>query len=242
MAYRMWKKTASEAGVQLIAATIDTDKNNSMNSVVDSVLGALNDNSCLDKPLAIFGHSLGGIVGYEIARKLQALDCPPFLLMVSSVKSPEALTQHNVSDAPKRSLMSKEQLFDNIVSTGGLKKGVDPGFLKHSLGKMQKDFAIFDNYKLNDLLHYRLECPIVTFGGVQDEVGTFETMAPWQHYSESTHGDHLMPSHHSFADGDHMYFESAQYQEAVPQLVFDEIHSRISDRRPRAFSVVDGFI
>ncbi|MBC3949246.1 hypothetical protein H8S59_05640 [Pseudomonas sp. DOAB1069] len=42
------------------------------------------------QPYALFGHSLGGLLGYELAYGLLALDVPPLCLFASATAGPAA--------------------------------------------------------------------------------------------------------------------------------------------------------
>jgi medium-chain acyl-[acyl-carrier-protein] hydrolase len=55
-----------------------------INNLIDEICDVLV--SCTDRPFAIFGHSLGGILAYEVAKKLLI---PPQHLFISGADAPE---------------------------------------------------------------------------------------------------------------------------------------------------------
>jgi len=250
--YRKWKPWAKQNNIELLSAEIKQpekdpstpeEANKVIGDIVEDIYVSLKEFGRLDRPLAIWGHSLGGIVAYELSRRLESVGCEPIVLMVSSVFAPLALSERNSgSDDCKRSLLTDRELMDNVIATGGLPKGVDESFLELKLPKLRSDLVLFDNYSINTITYTRLKCPIVTFGGADDEAGTAKTMVEWQHYSERDLGARVMDCHHSFARGNHFYFQMTDYKDNVLSLILDEVHRHLDLRRPRSVTVIDGFI
>lgn len=245
--FRRWKDIARRNNVELLSADLPESLGNkgeisSTEAAVEMLYKALKSNKFLDRPLAIWGHSLGGIIGYELTRKLQSISKTPYLLMVSSVRAPATLSSLNADKTVmKRSDMTDEDLMRSIVSHGGLPAGVDRDFLRLSLPRIRRDFKIFDTYNYNDLFAWRLNCPIVTFGGSDDSAGEEDIMREWSSYSCAE--DEGETKHHAFKDGHHFYFQMEQYSNVVPSIVLDEINARLpASRRERVLSHVDGFV
>src|SRR2546427_5480233 len=58
--------------------------------LVDALVPALRGE--LDRPYALFGHSMGGLIAFETARRLRALGAPlPQRLCVAAVSAPQVL-------------------------------------------------------------------------------------------------------------------------------------------------------
>jgi surfactin synthase thioesterase subunit len=103
-------------------------------SVADSTLHSTDslssDHLILDgnqASLSLFGHNLGGIIAFEVARELEkatrvALKSPPLhALLVSGCRPPLALTQFN-KDAKSRKFSSdaNKVLLDRMIELGGV--------------------------------------------------------------------------------------------------------------------------
>jgi pyochelin biosynthetic protein PchC len=61
----------------------------------------------IDRPLAIFGHSMGAALGYEVARRLAASGLDPPLLLVSGRRAPTAVRCERPHEAGERELLEE---------------------------------------------------------------------------------------------------------------------------------------
>src|SRR5262245_60437721 len=57
-----------------------------MGPLVDALTHEISQN--LDPPYAMFGHSMGGLISFEVARRLDQIGRSPVHLFVSGVKAP----------------------------------------------------------------------------------------------------------------------------------------------------------
>jgi medium-chain acyl-[acyl-carrier-protein] hydrolase len=72
-----------------------------------------------------FGHSLGGLIAYELALKLQSKNGLNLAhLFVSSANNPDFLTLKNQKCTKKFHLMSDATLFQEILDLGGVPAGI----------------------------------------------------------------------------------------------------------------------
>jgi medium-chain acyl-[acyl-carrier-protein] hydrolase len=152
-----------------------------------------------DKPLAIFGHSLGARLGFEVARWLRRQGAPaPVHLFASASKAP-----HVPRIGPKFSQMPEEGLIEKSRQLNGMPKLVlaNPELLRTVLPVIRADFAIAESYLYRE--EPPLNTPIDAFYGVADpEVGK-QHAADWRVHSSSEfsvkafNGDHffLQPCH-----------------------------------------------
>lgn len=130
----------------------------------------------LDRPYAFFGHSLGSILAYEVARRLSAgPGRGPELLVVSGRRAPRLPTE--------RRLFSTLPDEDFLAALGGL-GGTPPEVLGEAqllqmlLPTLRADFELNESYRT--LPGPRLRCPVAAYMGADDpEVGPGELLA-WQ--------------------------------------------------------------
>lgn len=134
----------------------------------------------LDKPFALFGHSLGGVVAYELAHWLAAASGPePALLMVSACPAPHRLPRERTFDLPP------EEFLARIEAIGGLPQQLRqaPELLERVLDVLRADLELMETYRY--LPREPLRCPIVGFHGIGDPRVSRDDMAGWDHYSSS---------------------------------------------------------
>lgn len=172
------------------------------------------------RPLSFFGHSLGGMVAFEVARRLQVRNPAIKLsqLVVSAIKSPQSLTQVNVVMAATKTAHHAEgddDVIRHIQSIGGLPPGLSDSFIKIKLPMIRSDFEAFEQYRFDDnVLAPRLTCSITAFGGAKDPVVSEADMLSWMlHTTAEFH-------HVAFQNGSHFYFgEEGCRREFLDQLL-----------------------
>lgn len=148
----------------------------------------------LEKPCALFGHSLGATICFEIARKLRAAyGVSPFLLMVSGRQAPHLRDR----DGPSYHL-DDAAFIERVQRLNGMPKEVmeSQELMDLLVPMLRADFQAVEAYE------YRpgppLECPIVAFGGRQDADITQEDIAAWGQYTTSNFGFQMYAGGHFF--------------------------------------------
>lgn len=153
----------------------------------------------LNKPFAFFGHSMGGIIGFELARRLRVEHgIEPTHLFISARRAPQLLEREpRLHDLPNEELL-KELKRLNGTSIELLENAE---LLELMLPLIRADFAVCDNY------HYLptapLRCPISVFGGLQDEDISREKLEAWRVQTNGPCRVHMLP-------GDHFFIHSQQ--------------------------------
>jgi medium-chain acyl-[acyl-carrier-protein] hydrolase len=152
-----------------------------------------------DSPrLAIFGHSMGALLGFELARELRRRELPrPELLVVSGRNAPGAgrkLELHQLSD---------RKLIDEVQRIyGGIPQAIldEPELLALTLPVLRADLTINETYVLGD--EPPLDVPIRAYAGLDDpHVGK----AGLERWAEFTSASFESAQH----EGDHFYLAPA---------------------------------
>jgi acyl transferase domain-containing protein/surfactin synthase thioesterase subunit len=147
----------------------------------------------LDIPFAFFGHSLGALISFELARELRRQDLPsPGILFISGSRAPQLPDL----DLPIHRL-PEPQFVETLRRLRGTPEEVlqNPALMKLLLPTLRADFAILETYLyVNDK---QLDCPICAFGGTEDTKVSQNDLAAW---SDQTHNFKLR----MFA-GDHFF-------------------------------------
>jgi surfactin synthase thioesterase subunit len=148
----------------------------------------------LDRPFVFFGHSMGALIAFEVARRLRR-DCAPEpeCLFVSGRPAPQLpdLEQHTY-DLPEAEFLGE------LRRLNGTPKEVleHPELLQLMLPIIRADFALCQNY------HYmpdaRLDYPIFAFGGVDDEEVSHEQILAWGDQTTASFSDQMFPGDHFF--------------------------------------------
>jgi medium-chain acyl-[acyl-carrier-protein] hydrolase len=149
----------------------------------------------LDHPFAFFGHSLGGLVCFELARRLRREGGPaPQCLFVSGSRAP-----HRRDPKPPIHHLPDPEFVDALRRLEGTPEAV----LQHAelmqlmMPILRSDFAVIETYRYAPALP--LDCPISAFGGTTDgEVGT-EEVAAWRDHTAGAFQLRLVPGNHFFS-------------------------------------------
>lgn len=125
------------------------------------------------RPITILGHSMGGLIAYELARLLRRRALPVRLLVVSATHPPqltEAVPQHPTDD---------EGLLEHLAGLEGTGVEVlrNPEVLSVVLPALKADYAAFDSYADDD--SGSLDVPVLALGGWDDPGVTPAALRGW---------------------------------------------------------------
>lgn len=147
----------------------------------------------LTVPFAFFGHSLGGLLGYELthrlrerhglaARRLLVASCPP---------------PHVPPKLPDVHLLPDEEFRAEIHRLGGTPEEVvtDDDLWEIVAPGIRADVQLA-NVHLADERRGVVHCPMTVFGGTDDELATPEELREWRRYARSTFDVHLVDGGH----------------------------------------------
>ena len=149
----------------------------------------------LDKPFIFFGHSLGGMVAFELTRKLRQQNLPqPQTLFISACSAPQLADPH----PPIHTLPDSEFL-------KALQKlnGIPTEIANHSelmellLLSLRADFEVVENYQYTSNEH-PLSCPIIAFGGQDDPRVSQEHLEGWASQTNTNFKTIYFPGDHFF--------------------------------------------
>ncbi len=147
-----------------------------------------------DHPYAIFGHSMGSLLAYLLARRIAEAALPlPKHLFCSGRASPSVPAAEILMPPPKHTLPSPA-FWAYIEGLGG----VPPEVKLHRELMEYFEPVLRADIKALECYQYRapqkpLGVPITVFYGIEDREITTESLMPWQ--QESTEGVTLCPLH-----------------------------------------------
>jgi medium-chain acyl-[acyl-carrier-protein] hydrolase len=129
----------------------------------------------LNKSFAFFGHSMGAIIAYEVARHLQEqYGMQLERLIVSGRRAPQIPS----NDPPTYNLPDAE-FVEELRRLNGTPEAVleHPELMQMMLGIIRADFTLTQTYKYTP--GPQLTCPVSVFGGLEDADVTREHLEAW---------------------------------------------------------------
>jgi amino acid adenylation domain-containing protein len=169
----------------------------------------------LDKPFAFFGHSLGALVGFELARQLRRQSgVQPVRLFVSADRAPQI--PHR--DRPIHALPEGEFLVELRRLNGIPGKVLEEAeLMQMMLPVLRADFAIYETYAY--ATEPPLNCPISTFGGLQDQRVSRGDLEAWRTQTSGSFSLRMFPGDHFFWNTTQPLLLQALFQELREELV-----------------------
>jgi medium-chain acyl-[acyl-carrier-protein] hydrolase len=163
----------------------------------------------LDRPFVFFGHSMGSLVAFELARKLRReRNLLPECLYVSARVAPSV----TLKDQPLSTLPEAE-FIEALARFNGSEKGVlqHTELMKLMLPTLRADFALHEDYRY--LEEPVLECPIVVFGGLQDLTTDNQGLNAWRYHTSSLFAQRMFAGDHFFINTQQSFFLKSFSQE-----------------------------
>jgi len=163
-----------------------------MDVLVERLLAAMRP--LLDRPFALFGHSLGSLVAFEISRQLAAAGGPvPQHLIVSGMGAP-----HVAPASPPIHGLPDREFIDAVRALNGTPPEVfaNEGLVECFLEFLRADFRLGETYRCDRI--FRLRHPITAFGGVHDESFRREDLEAWQQHTGARCVVRWLPGDHFF--------------------------------------------
>ena len=165
----------------------------------------------LNKPYAIFGHSLGAILAFEVTRCIRRFNYPlPKHLFLAGREGP------HIADEQQNYLLPDEKFFQVLREKEGTPEAIleNKDLMKLLLPAIRADFELAETYQCQQ--EPPLSCPITVLGGLQEET-TEEEFATWE---KETTGEFKL----NFLPGNH-FFIHTQY-EAIIDMISKVFYSR----------------
>ncbi len=168
----------------------------------------------LDKPFALFGHSMGGIIAFELTRELRRTSGrQPAHLFVSGCSAPHIHKEEEATfDLPEAEFIEK------VRSINGTPDEVfgHPELMQMMMPLLRADFELIETYAY--VPGEPLSCPITAFGGMGDEKVTREKLEAWREHSKAAFSLRMLPGGHFFVNAEQASIHRVLAQELFPHI------------------------
>lgn len=164
----------------------------------------------MNRPFAFFGHSMGSLICYELARALREEGGPtPVHMFLSAYSSPSTMRL----DRKLVREMSDEEFIDMLRGFNGTPAAVlnSPELLSIFVPILRADFSLEETYEFRP--DPPLECPFTVFGGLSDTAVREEDLRAWSALTSGPFALHML-------EGDHFFIHSSERFNA---LLSDEL-------------------
>ncbi len=174
----------------------------------------------LNRPWALFGHSLGAALGYQIAVHFEQQQNGPLAFFPSGRHAPV-----NRDPAPKRSHLSDTELLEAIRELNGSPPEVldNPELMALMLPIIRADFILSEAFREQsqaDLLH----CPIGVFGSTADPEVPHQQLTDWQQVAGSDFSLAVL-------DGDHFFLQQEDQFQQIRLRIVGKLTELLNDQR-----------
>jgi medium-chain acyl-[acyl-carrier-protein] hydrolase len=154
----------------------------------------------LDREYAIFGHSLGALIGFEVARRIRENNgITPIHLFASAQHAPQIPDpMPPIAMLPDvEFLAAVQERYDGIPQ----EILMEPEVLSLLLPMLRADFKILEDYSYHP--DRPLACGITALGGLKDSMTGPEAMSAWGLQTQGIFRLRMFP-------GDHFFVQSAE--------------------------------
>jgi len=148
----------------------------------------------LEKPFAFFGHSMGGLVSFELTHLLRKkFKLNPEHLYISGRRAPQL-----PPSKPPIHHLDKPEFINELNDLNGTPKAVleNAQLMELFLPVLRADFAAIENYVY--AAKPLLDCPITVLGGLQDDEISNEDLDAWREQTNAHFSMHMFPGDHFF--------------------------------------------
>lgn len=150
------------------------------------------------EPFALFGHSLGSLVAFEVARRVWINNgCSPVRLFVGARNAPHLFR------SPPTSVCSlgEDDFLRFVARLGGIPHEIweCPELRGIFVPILRADFTLHESYVFTD--ESPLDCPITVFGGLGDEFTSSSGLREWSRHTTNSFVLRMFQGDHFFITG-----------------------------------------
>jgi surfactin synthase thioesterase subunit len=172
-------------------------------------------------PFAFYGHSLGGVIAFELTRQLEAegLPVPEHVFIGASAPPHLGLIHPRVLHLPDAEFVDAVQERYQGIPAAVLN---EPELMELLLPVLKADFAAYENYEYPAAA--LVPCPLTVFAGQDDRGMRPELLQGWSRHASGPFAWYTVA-------GDHFFLATPESREFVLEtihgMILDKVQSRI---------------
>lgn len=208
-AFRSWSPFVEARGTSLISVQYPGRERRFNEPLADcphTLADAITDDivgyGCDHHKMVLFGHSFGAAISFEVARRLECIQKPPALLVVSGRPAPNALNQR-----PSVANLTDEQFLKCIIEYKGFPSELleNSEFMGIVLPILRADFQVSECFdRENRDLIAPISGPLLALGARSDPWLNKNTLEGWRDYTAGTFSSHWFEGGHFYIN-DHIH-------------------------------------
>jgi medium-chain acyl-[acyl-carrier-protein] hydrolase len=164
----------------------------SLPSLIEDVSDAIRP--LLDRPFAFFGHSMGALIAFELARQLRReRGAEPAHLFVSGRRA-----SHLTRTEPPTYNLPDDEFVKELARLNGTSREIleHPELMSLMIPPLRADFAVSQCYSY--VPEPPLSCPLTAFGGLGEKHLTREDIEAWREHTTGAFKVRMLPGDHFF--------------------------------------------
>ncbi|MET0493597.1 MAG: alpha/beta fold hydrolase [Actinoplanes sp.] len=143
-------------------------------------------------PIALFGHSMGAALGYELAARIRSAGLPaPVRLFASGRRAPSCHREETVHSLDDAGIVAELRRLGGAANVPG-----DPEMLRLALPAIRGDYRAIETYR--DRPGTVLDCPVTVFTGAADPVVDAAEAQRWDRHTTGPVTVQTYPGGHFF--------------------------------------------
>jgi surfactin synthase thioesterase subunit len=164
-----------------------------------------------DRPLAVFGHSMGASLAFELTARLEEAGAQPVMLFASGRRAPSRFQEEeNVHRGGDRALLSEMK---RLAGTDSRILG-DDEMLQMILPALRNDYRAAESYRPDR--YQRVKTPVTALTGDADPKAALDSVRAWAEHTSGAFRMEVYPGGHFYLVGQ------------APQVV-EEIRTTLAD-------------
>ncbi|AWV49130.1 thioesterase [Mycobacterium leprae Kyoto-2] len=166
----------------------------SIPALADEIFAIMKPSAPPEGAVAFFGHSMGGMLAFEVALRFQSAGYRLIALFVSACSAPGYIRYKQIKD------FSDNDMLDLVVRMTGM----NPDFFEDEefrVGVLPTLRAARIIAGYNCPPETTVSCPIYTYIGDKDWIATQEDMKPWRERTTGAFAIRVFPGDHFYLNG-----------------------------------------
>jgi surfactin synthase thioesterase subunit len=166
----------------------------SISSLADDIYTMLRSTNEPDGRVAFFGHSMGGLVAFEVARKFEADDKPIAALFLSASPAPGHVGYKHLRHS------SDEELLKMVTDMTGTNSDFIGGEFGATILRTLRNYGAITDYCCPP--GTTVCCPIYAYAAAGDTVVDYQSVLSWSEFTTSEFAIRVLPGKHFYVTED----------------------------------------